>query len=122
MNVKPVPLTNEVKRHLKPSFDMGNFDWTEIEQAIATYAACVWQVGDAAWIVTMVNTDNEIEILLCGGVNAWAVASPFEATMRSLPQHKGMTLRIDGRKAWKRVFKHWNCQEKDGGVLLTSRV
>lgn len=119
MQVKPVLLTDAIKRAMQPSLDMGNCNWSEIEKAVAECAACVWQVGDQAWIVTYANADDEIEILLCGGRGALEVAEPFERHMLSLPAHKGMTFRIEGRKAWKRIFKTWDCVEKDGSVLLT---
>lgn len=122
LDVKPVLLTDAIKKALNPAYEMGNCDWAEIEQAIVDYAACVWQIGEQAWIVTYANADNEIEILLCGGRGHAEVAGPFEAAMRALPAHKGKTLRLEGRKAWKRVFKNWDCIEKDGGVVLTSRV
>lgn len=119
MEVKPVLPNEQIKAALQPSLDMGNFSWAEIEKAFAEKAACFWQIGSDAWVVTYANIENEIEILLCGGRDALRCAEPFEKHMLSRPAHKGMTLRIEGRKAWKRMFKTWDCVEKDGSVLLT---
>lgn len=122
MHVKPVLLTEAIKQSLQPSMDTGNCTWEEIERDLANKAACVWQVGEQAWLITCVNVDDEVEILLCGGRGAFAVAGPFEAAMKALPAHKGMTLRIAGRKAWRRIFKHWDCKQEGGQFIMTSKV
>lgn len=123
MNVRPVLPTPEIIDALQPSLTRGNCNWDEIQLAIDTAAACIWQVGMQAWIVTMCNTDDEIEVLVCGGKGAFECAQPFEDAMRALPEHKGKKFRLEGRRAWKRIFKGWNCEDLAGGdVLLTSEV
>lgn len=115
MIVRPVLLDGEAKAALAPS--MGTLTWDEVEGWLEDCVACVWKIGEDAWALTFANEDDEIEILACGGSGAWRAARPFEAAMKALPEHKGMTLRIDGRRGWQRLYPHWDC--KDG--ILTTR-
>ena len=113
MIVRPVLLDDEAKAALGPS--MGPLTWQEVEGWIAEGCACVWRIGQSAWALTLANGDYEVEILAAGGSGAWRAAAPFEKAMRALPEHKGMTLRIDGRAGWRRLYRHWDCDES--GVL-----
>lgn len=123
MIVRRVPLSDTVKRHLMPSYEREKHDWAEIERWIAQDVAAAWQIGDEAFAVTLANEDNEIELLLGGGVNARRNAPPFLTAMENLPIHRGWTLRIEGRKGWKRFCPDWECEEIGGGkVVLTKRL
>lgn len=117
MIVRPVPLDGEAKEALAPS--MGPITWEEVEGWLADCVACVWRIGEHAYALTFANENNEVEILAAGGKGAWRAAKPFESAMKALPEHRGMTLRIDGRKGWRRLYPHWNC-DKQG--VLTTRV
>lgn len=55
----------------------------------------------------MANEDNEIEVLLCGGERARECFPYWEAAMLAEPAHKGRTIRVDGRKGWARLLRHW---------------
>lgn len=115
MIVRPVLLDDEAKAALAPS--MGALAWETVEGWIEDCVACVWRIGENAWALTYANADDEIEILAAGGSGAWKAAAPFERAMRELPEHQGMTLRIDGRPGWRRLYRHWDCDEQ--GVLTT---
>jgi len=113
--VQPWPLDDAARTALAPS--MGALTWQEVEGWLSDCVACVWRIGDEAYVLTFANADDEIEIVAAGGRGAIRAAAPFEAAMRAIPQHKGLTLRIDGRKGWRRFYGHWDCD--DQGVLTT---
>ena len=121
MIVQPVPLTDEAKSALDGS--LGPIGWPEVEGWLADAVACVWRVGAEAWALTFVNECEEVEIIAAGGRGAWAAVPPFEKHMRELPEHEGMTLRVEGRKGWARLLPHWECENMaDGSVLLKLKV
>ena len=123
MIVRRVPLDDSVKRALAPSYDRSNCDWVEIERWIAEGVAAAWQIGDSAYGVTFANEDGEIELLLGGGSGAIRHVPPFISAMENLPIHRGWTLRIEGRRGWKRFCPDWVCDEiGGGGVVLTRKV
>lgn len=123
MIVRRVPLTGEVKRQLSRSLKRSAWTWTEIEEWIAAGVAAVWQIGSDAWAITAANADDEIDVVVAGGRGAKRATQPFLEAMESLPIHRGLTLRIEGRRGWKRWCKGWHCEEAGGGdVILTKKV
>ena len=123
MIVRRVPLDDNVKRALAPSYDRSNCDWVEIERWIAEGVAAAWQIRDSAYGVTFANADDEIELLLGGGSGAIRHVPPFISAMETLPVHRGLTLRLEGRRGWKRFCAGWDCEEVGGGdVILTKRL
>jgi hypothetical protein len=78
------------------------------------YGWMIWNCGNLSWVLTMANTDNEIEVLLCGGQRARECIGPWEESMLAEPAHKGKTLRIEGRKGWQRLLPHW--ERRDGAL------
>lgn len=122
MLVRPVPLTDEVKWVLGRSMETASWTWEEIEAWIAARVARVWQIGDQAYAITAANIDDEIDIIVGGGSGALRAARPFLKHMRTLPEHKGRALRLEGRRGWKRFCENWDCEEVGGGdVILTKR-
>lgn len=122
MDVQPFPLTGDVKRALAKSMATSAWTWPEVEEWIAARVACCWRIGSDAWAVTAANDEDEIDIVVAGGRGANKAAPAFLKAMLELPEHRGFTLRIEGRRGWKRFCKDWNCEEVGGGdVILTKR-
>jgi hypothetical protein len=115
------------QRHVSPeaaaalakALPYANFDAGYIEQVLEGFGWAVWNVGNLCWVLTMVNTDKEIEVLLAGGSDAKNCFGPWEKAMLAEPAHRGMTIRVDGRKGWRRYLKNWDC---DANGVLTKRV
>jgi hypothetical protein len=84
-----------------------NFGWPDIVRFMQGQGWAIWNCGGLSWVFTMVDTDDEIEVLLAGGREARKCVGPWEAAMLAHPAHRGMTLRIDGRKGWGRLLPHW---------------
>lgn len=122
MIVRHVPLSESVKQALQPSLERGNCDWAEIDGWIERGKAAAWQIGDQAFAVTFANADDEIELLLGGGRGAIRAVPPFLTAMENLPIHRGWTLRIEGRKGWKRFCRDWECEDMGEQVILTKRL
>ena len=123
MIVRRVPLTDEIKQGLAPSLATSDWDWPEIERWLADGVAAVWQIGADAWGITAANSDDEIDIIVAGGRGANRAARPFLQAMETLPVHRGLTLRLEGRRGWKRFCAGWDCEEVGGGdVILTKRL
>lgn len=123
MRVYPVLLTDGIKKELQKSLDRGNNTWEQIEGWLADRVACVWEINAQAWAVTFANADDEIELVLGGGQGAFQCVPPFAEAMLALPEHRGKTLRLEGRKGWRRFLVDWDCEEVGGGnVILTKRV
>ena len=123
MIVRPVLLCERVKQELARSMETSEWTWPQIEEWIATKTACVWQIGCMAWAITAVNEDEEVDVIVAGGRGANRASAPFLRAIEALPEHKGLTLRIEGRRGWKRYAKNWDCEEVGGGdVILTKRV
>ncbi len=85
---------------------------------LAGEGCCIWNIDDRAFVLTVVNNDNEIEALLAGGEGFAKHARMFEEAVAAHPSHAGLTMRIDGRKGWRRHFADW--EERDG--VLTKRI
>jgi len=125
MEVWPVPLTDAARSDLNEAIERCGHSWPQVEQWLAEGAACIWRIADRAHVLTLGNTDNEIEVLATGpdGCRAGECIGPWEAAMRSFPAHRGMTLRIEARRGWKRLLPHWRAQELENGmVLLKSEI
>lgn len=123
MEVNQVPLTDDIKAALQPSLDCSGWDWPKIEKWMQDRVAAVWQIGGQAWAVTAANIDGEVDIIVGGGRGAIRATRPFLKAMESLPAHKGLTLRIEGRRGWKRFCDDWQCEEVGGGdIIMTKRL
>jgi hypothetical protein len=107
-------LSLEAAAALKRALPYANFDWAHIERAMSGHGWMIWNIGNLCWVFTIVNEDNEIEVLLTGGTRARECIAPWEAAMKAEPAHRGMVIRVDGRKGWARLLKHW---ERRGDVL-----
>jgi len=99
---------------LDPAVARSNVDWFDVSLMLQGNGR-VWNIGDTSFVFTIVNEDDEIEVLLAGGRMAADCVGPWEAAMVAHPAHQGLTLRVDGRKGWRRLLKHWDCDEN--GVL-----
>jgi hypothetical protein len=112
------------QRHVSPeaasalakALPYANFDAAHIERILEGQGWMIWAVGNLCWVLTMVNADDEIEVLLCGGTRARECLPYWEAAMRAEPAHKGRVVRVDGRKGWARLLKHWD--RRDGVLYL----
>lgn len=121
--VTPVVITDEIRAIIQPSVERGGHDWNEVNRWFEIGAACTWAIGDLGYVVTLANTDNEIEAVLCGGERARDWIEPLEAAVSAFPAHRGHTLRIEARRGWKRLLPHWNATDlPNGRVLLTMEV
>lgn len=112
MKVEIVPLDDRAFLALDPAARRDGHDWIEICDWLNTGCAAVWKIGESGYVLTLANGDDEIEILLGGGENARACAGPWEEAALAHPAHRGKTLRLEGRKGWRRIFRHWD--ERDG--------
>ena len=112
-------LTDEAAKAFEPSVVRANFGWPEFFEWLASPSGCIWNIGNQGWVFTIVNEADELEILLCGGRDSKACAQAFEQAAIAHPAHKGMTMRLEGRPAWRRIFKHWNC---DANGVLTRAI
>lgn len=99
---------------LKPALKYANFTEQDVARILDGYGWAVWNVGNLCWVLTCVDSEDEIEVLLCGGERARECFPYWERAMLEEPAHKGRTIRVDGRKGWARVLKHW---ERQGDVL-----
>lgn len=124
LTAQPVALTDDIRRTIQPSVERDGHDWSEIERWFATGAACVWEIGEKlGFVVTLANTNDEIEAVLCGGVSAKDWIEPLEAAVRAFPAHRGHTLRVEARKGWKRLLRHWKAEDlPNGNVVLKMEV
>jgi len=104
---------------LSKALPYANFTAADVEQILSGYGWMIWAIDGKTFVLTMVNQDREIEVLLAGGSDAANCIGPWEKAMLSDPAHKGMTIRIDGRKGWRKYLKHWDC---DANGVLTKRV
>jgi hypothetical protein len=112
-------VSQEAAAALEKALPYANFKADYIERVLAGHGWMVWNVGNLCWVLTMVNTDGEIEVLLCGGTRARECLPHWEAAMRAEPAHKGRVVRVDGRKGWRRYLRHWHC---DAEGVLTKRI
>jgi hypothetical protein len=103
---------------LAPAISRSNIGWTDLHKIMQGEGWAVWNCGGLSWVFTMINSDDEIEVLLAGGREARRCVSPWETAMRINPAHKGLTLRVDGRKGWARLLPHWERRDD----VLYSRV
>lgn len=107
-------LTEAAFRALGPAVVRANFEWPDVLDIMRGNGWAIWNCGSLSWVFTMVNTEGEIEVLLAGGREARKCVGPWETAMRNEPAHKGLTLRIEGRRGWARLLPHW---ERRGDVL-----
>lgn len=112
-------MSREAREALEKALPWANFTWQDIEQIMDGYGWMVWAIDGKTYVLTMANMDGEIEVLLAGGSDAANCIGPWEKAMLEEPAHKGMTIRVDGRKGWKRYLRHWDC---DANGVLTRRV
>ena len=122
MNVCPVLPSEAVLSALQASMERCNRTWAEIADWYRQGRACFWQIGNDAFVLTVAEGDNTIDILLAGGGGAIAAARPFEKAMLSLPEHAGKTLRIEGRAGWRRFYQDWDFEETEGGNVILTKV
>ena len=106
----------EAWKALAPALKYANFTAADVAGILEGYGWRVWAVGNLCWVLTMINTDEEIEVLLCGGTRARECLPHWEAAMRAEPAHKGRVIRVDGRKGWAKLLKHW--ERRDGVLYL----
>lgn len=100
-------LTEEAKDALSPAVAKSNITWADVYEIMQGQGWMIWNCGGLSWVFTMINTDAEIEVLLAGGREAKRCVVPWERAMVSHPAHKGLTLRVDGRKGWARLLRGW---------------
>ena len=100
-------LSKEAFEALTPAIVRSNFDWRDIARIMQGHGWAVWNIAGLCWVFTMVNAENEIEVLLAGGKDARRCIGPWEAAMIAEPAHKGMTLRGEGRAGWAKLLPHW---------------
>ena len=103
---------------LNPAAQRDGHDWLQLCEWLNDGSARVWKIGETGYVLTLANGDDEIEILLAGGSNARACIGPWEAAMTAHPAHQGKTLRIEGRKGWRRFLPHWE-ERADGALYLS---
>ena len=92
---------------LSKALPYANFTADDVARILAGYGWMIWAIDGKTYVLTMVNADNEIEVLLAGGSDAANCIGPWERAMLQEPAHKGMTIRVDGRKGWSRLLRHW---------------
>lgn len=114
MKVEIAPLDDRAFLALNPAAQRDGHDWVQICDWLNTGCAAVWKIGESGYVLTLANGDNEIEVLLAGGERAAECAVHWEREMHARPEHAGMTLRVEGRKGWKRILRDWDERE---GVL-----
>ena len=100
-------LSAEAIDALGPAIARSNITWADLHEIMRGQGWAVWNCGGLSWVFTMINTDDEIEVLLAGGREARRCVRPWETAMVNHPAHKGLTLRVDGRKGWGRLLPHW---------------
>lgn len=115
MNVRQIALDDRAFLALNPAVQLDGHDWLKICEWLNTGCATIWKIGESGYVMTLANGDDEIEVLLGGGRDAKACAGPWEAEMLRRPEHRGMTLRLEGRKGWQRIFKDWEMRA-DGAL------
>ena len=100
-------LSREAAEALSRALPYANFTAEEVDRILDGYGWMIWNVGNLCWVLTMANEDGEIEVLLCGGERARECFPYWEAAMLAEPAHKGRVIRVDGRKGWSRLLRHW---------------
>lgn len=100
-------LSDEAVDALGPALARSNMNWADIAEIMCGYGWAVWNCGNLCWVFTMVNRDDEVEVLLAGGKRARECVQPWVDAMLSEPAHRGLTLRVDGRKGWARLLPDW---------------
>lgn len=116
MNCRPHPLDEQAFLALDKAARRDGHDWLQICRWLDEGAACVWKIGETGYVLTLANGDDEIEVLLGGGKDARACAPVWEAAVKAFPAHRGKTLRLEGRKGWARIFRHW--ENRDGVLYM----
>lgn len=101
---------------LSKALPYANFTAGDVREIMAGYGALIWNVGNLCWVLTMANADGEIEVLLAGGERARECFPYWEAAMLAEPAHKGRVIRVDGRKGWSRLLRHW--ERRDDVLFL----
>ena len=109
-------LSREAWGALSRALPYSNLTPACVAKIVAGYGWAVWNIGNLSWVLTMINADEEIEVLLAGGARARECLPHWEAAMRAEPAHKGRVIRVDGRKGWARVLKNW--ERRDGVLYL----
>jgi len=112
-------LTTKSAEALNPALRYSNLDWAEVLHIMRGNGWCIWNVHGEMYVLTMINEDEEIEVLLGGGANPRRYINEWVDAMERHPNHAGMTLRVDGRKGWKRLLSNWHC---DADGVLTRKV
>lgn len=112
----PTPLDELAVAALNPAVERDGHDWAQIVEWLNDGCAQVWQINGTGYVLTLANGDDEIEVLLGGGKDAKGCAPVWEAAMHQYPAHRGKTLRLEGRKGWRRIFSHWD--ERDGVLYM----
>lgn len=100
-------ITKEAADALSRALPYANFTAEDVQQVLRGYGWMIWNCGNLAYVLTMANTDGEIEVLLAGGEKARECIPHWERAMLEEPAHKGRVIRVDGRKGWSRLLRHW---------------
>lgn len=112
-------LSREAAEALSKALPYANFTADDVGRIMKnedpdTKYWAVWNVGNLCWVFTIINWLDEVEVLLCGGEQVRECLPHWERAISECPMHKGKVLRADGRKGWRRILPHWECQD---GVL-----
>lgn len=91
-----------------------NMTVQDVEQILQGYGWMIWNINNLCWVLTMVNSEDEIEVLLAGGHRARECVAPWVQAMLQEPAHRAKVIRVEGRKGWSRYLKDW---ERRDGVL-----
>lgn len=115
MIVRQIPLNDAAIKAMQPAVERDGHDWLQIIEWLNSGCAAVWSIGDVGYVLTLANGDDEIEVLLGGGMDARRCAGPWETAVLNHPAHRGKTLRLEGRKGWQKIFKTWELRA-DGAL------
>lgn len=114
MEVCPDPLGDMALRALDPAVRRDGHDWKRLIEKLLEGHAQVWSIGGVGYVYTYSPDDEHIDVILAGGERAAECVGPWEAAMLAHPAHQGRTIRIEGRKGWRRLLPHWEYRD---GVL-----
>lgn len=100
-------MSREAWAALSKALPYANFTACDVAKILAGYGWAVWNVGNLCWVLTMANSDNEIEVLMVGGERVRECLPHWEKAVLEEPAHKGRVLRGDGRRGWHKILPHW---------------
>jgi hypothetical protein len=109
-------LSNEAADAFLRALKYSNLTPADVAEILSGYGWMIWNCGNLSWVLTAIDSDGEVEVLLAGGRCARECIGPWEQAMIQEPAHIGKTIRIDGRKGWSRLLPHW--ERRDGVLYL----